>query len=188
MTDVNAIASIQTESGFEIVERGVTDIVVEKSPDGAVGVRATATSYETTHSGGHRLGVHYVESATGERWVECHEVDSAIELLQRLRGSLRLAVLRFGDSGYCELRQAQPKGERWANLFKADYAALDRGAGVSVARELRAVGATDVGSRELLLGDSSRRRSFLCATFEVRDQHVPILAFLLTRAMPLIRA
>lgn len=184
---MNALTAIQTESGFEIVQRGVTDIVVEQSPDGVADVRATATNYEATHPGGHRLAVRYVESVTGERWVECHEVDSPVPLLQRLRGSLRLAVLGFGDSGYCELRQAQPKGERWANLFKADHATLDRGAGVSVARELRGVGASDVGSRELLLGDSSRRRSFLCATFDLREQRVPVLAFLLTRALPLIR-
>jgi hypothetical protein len=121
-------------------------------------------------------------------WVECFEVTSPVALLQRLSGSLRLSILRAGTVAYCELRQAQRKGDRWANLFKATHGELDEGAGISVARELRAGGAIDVGTREQLIGDDGPRRSYLCATFDPEDRHTPVLAFLLTRAMPLIRS
>jgi hypothetical protein len=94
-------------------------------------------------------------------------------------------VLPHGAHAFCELRQARAKGESWANLYKASLAELDSSAGVSVAKMLRVAGAHDVGSREALLGDSDRRRAFLCTTFDDLVQEVPVMAFLLTRTIPL---
>jgi len=65
---------------------------------------------------------------------------------------------------------------------------LNAGAGVNVIGELKSVGASALGTRAAVLGDDGMRRSFMCVTFDPDGSAVPIMAFLLTRAAPLLEA
>jgi hypothetical protein len=87
---------------------------------------------------------------------------------------------------WCELTQARPKGGSWANLYKASLHELDEEAGASVANELRRARGK-VGTRWEQLGDSGRRREYLCSVFERENELAPVVGFLLTRVAPLGR-
>ena len=106
----------------------------------------------------------------------------------RLEGRLRLTVDRKHSFSICPLRLAKPVAESWANLFDVTLAELEEASGVPVARELKHAGAMDVGTREAVLDDTGRTRRRLIATFPHANDDVPVLAFVLTRLAPLMRA
>ena len=180
--------SLEKATGWRVTPNGQIRVNVDATPSEDTDVSALATAYAVRHPDGHSLDILYVAAENGERWVEARRIVSPSDRLKRLDGRLRLMVLPHGRTAFCELRLARPKGERWANLYKASLAELNAQTGVQIAELLREAGAQDVGSREALLGDTDRHRTFLCATFEPSSQEVPILAFLFTRTVPLAGA
>jgi len=49
------------------------------------------------------------------------------------------------------------------------------------------LGATAYGTREVVLNDTSRRRTYLAVTFPKAAVDVPVAAFVLTRVLPLMK-
>ena len=185
---VTVADTFRSGTGFTI-ERGSADrVTVSKTPAGASEVVATAHMFVARSVPHHELELAFVEAANRERWVECYAVTSSVRLLSRVERRLRLTVETASTGDWCELRQARPKGGTWANLFKANVVELDAGAGIAVAEELRRAGAARVGTGRDLLGDSGQRQTFLCVDFPRENLFAPIVAFLLTRAVPLLRA
>ena len=95
----------------------------------------------------------------------------------------------MGD--WAELRQARlepARGPEWSNLFKASLEELDEGAGLDVRGFLAACCGGVVGERADVLGESGPRRRFICATFPDDSKDGPLMAYLLTRVLPLTRA
>jgi hypothetical protein len=90
---------------------------------------------------------------------------------------------------YVFLRQARVKVDtynKWSNLFKADRSELDEGAGLDTADIFRRAGAIHFGTKKKLLGATDRSRFFLCAIFEKENELFPVVAFVVTRVLPLI--
>lgn len=65
---------------------------------------------------------------------------------------------------------------------------LDEGAGLNVRTALVQAGARQIGTKVQLLHEAGTRRNYLCAIFPVEERLVPVVAFLLTRVLPLQRA
>lgn len=172
--------------GFTLGEPERTTVFVDETPGGVPAVRASASVRDAIHPDGHELELAYLHAPNGERWVQCRKVDSPVRLLDSVEDRLRLTIQDDGPREWCELRQARATGERWSSLFRPTFAELDEAAGADVARELRARGALQVGTREAVLGDQGRRRSFPCVVFERGNEDVPLLAFVLTRVLPLL--
>jgi len=98
----------------------------------------------------------------------------------------------MSEERYCQIRQLQlnsrqPEGERWdATNKKVTVAQLSSGAGgVDVAELFREFGATAFGTRETVLGDTSKLRGDLCVRFNRQEIHVPAITFLVARLLPL---
>jgi len=99
---------------------------------------------------------------------------------------------KMSDDRYCQIRQLQlkprqPAGERWdATNKKVTVAQLSAGAGgVDVDQMFREFGATAFGTRETVLGDTSKLRGDLCVRFNKAAIHVPAVTFLVARLLPL---
>lgn len=127
----------------------------------------------------------------GERTVVLEEViggPTRIEAL--LLGTTVVVEASNGERSFVELRQSRFSGRARTKrpmLHRATAAHLAAGSGLRAAELLEAVGA-EVGTREMLLNDSSRRRFYLCACFDRVNPHVPVVAVILTRILPVLRA
>jgi hypothetical protein len=185
---MSVIERIPTESDFDLLRGNVLSLNIGETPGQTANVTAEATCYTATHESGHRLDLLSIRAENLERWIEARRIESPSPWVRNLDGRLRLTIGRASSGEHwCELRQAQPKGAGWSNLFGASLEELDRGASVSVARELRVAGARDIGTRATVLGEEGRRRSSLCVLFDWENEAVAVLAFLLTRVLPLSR-
>jgi hypothetical protein len=133
-----------------------------------------------------RLLVRDTSWDTGARDLAVHDRCDAPPAFDRLASGSRLTVGEApGGRALVELRQARLKGGNWSNLFKASLEELDAGARTDVVTALRDAGAVEVGTREDVLGDEGRRRSFVVATSPPTAQDVPVVAYVLTRIAPL---
>lgn len=111
--------------------------------------------------------------------------------LSRLgNGGLKLDV-RAGPEGTLtlDLRQAKPKADdpSWFTLQNASESELEEGAGIDAIATLRGMGAR-IGSRRELLADRSSHKNSLCAVFAEAEGHIPVVAYALTRVLPLLRS
>jgi hypothetical protein len=140
--------------------------------------------YEITGTGGLHLTVRETTWATGERDVVATRRHDSPQRFDTLIERLRLPVSRRGHDFYAELRQVRLKPNGRGNLFAASEEDLDRGACVSVARQLERHGAGRVGTREELLGDDGRTRNRLGVRFGQHADLVPVIAYVCTRVAP----
>jgi serine/threonine protein kinase len=125
-------------------------------------------------------------SDSGERWVQGGDVFHTPPPLKRLGKGLRMGMDRIGDVMRAQLTQARLTGtEGWSKRYKASSDELDRGAGVCVGDVLARFGALAYGTQENVYGDMGRNRTFMCVTFDPDNDHVPAVAYFLTRVMPL---
>jgi len=148
-----------------------------------------ATVYELTSHHGWSLKVFDVSWENGERdvrAVDCRGPNLPLRLA-RLAHGLRLDVKKESSGNLSvTLRQARLKRnsqEEWPRLYKATPDELLDGAKRSVTSELRKLGAK-VGSRRELLGDTSSHKNCLCAIFPESAKHIPVVAYTLTRVLP----
>lgn len=180
------MSEVLTESGFIIERAGELSFRVTQTPGRVSDVRATAYRYDVLHSDA-ELELHLLWAANGERWVEARNVSSLVPMLARLEGRLRLTIESHRDGvSFAALRQATPKSENWSNLADVTLTELSHAAGVPIMRELRRVGAVDVGPRSIVLEDTGRSRNRLVVSFPDENEVVPILAYALTRLAPLV--
>ena len=124
----------------------------------------------------------------GPVWVQGGDTFQTDLPLKRLGQGLRLGTTIDGDRMMIELRIARMDDQKWSNMFKATSEDLDAGAGVDVAEVLRRFGGDEVGTREDVIGDGSRRKGFMCVAGGAGAEHLPAIAHFLTRVLPLGRA
>lgn len=146
-----------------------------------------ATLYDVTGPHGLHLRIADTSWSNGERDVRVEERYDSPQTFDQLVGRVRLGVYRAAELLWVELRQARMKVPNRCTLHHATAAELDAGAGVVVRAALLECGATEVGMREDVFGDSSRKRRFMCATFQEKATTVPVVAFVLTRVAPVMR-
>jgi hypothetical protein len=179
---------IRTESGFAITRTREASAVVAQTPARISDVRATAFCYSLSQPDT-EMELRLIWAANGERWVEARDIETTWSTLHRIDGRLRLTIEspRPGLSA-CALRLARTKPDGWSNLVDATLSELTVEAGTPIGLELRRAGARDIGSRASVLNETGRSRNRLIATFDDDNEAVPILAFVLTRVAPLVRA
>lgn len=140
----------------------------------------------------HYIDLAYTRWETGERDVHVLDVESSNRALKnRLTHGLRLGI-KLLSKRVCvvELRQAQIKDgdpNAWSSAYKASLSQLSEGAGLDIVEALKIAGAELVGTKEEVLGESGRNRNFICATFPEKAIWPPVVAYVATRILPLLR-
>jgi hypothetical protein len=173
----------------ELQESGRVDANVEgKTPSNEASV-GEFQYYRLTGPKGLDVELAYVTWANGER---DDQVTRAKEpaILSHLEGRRRLALMRLQRGEYyAVLRQARVKSEapnEWSGLFKASKDELDAGAQLDVYSLLLESGAIGVGPKESVTGISDRQDDWPTAVFSREDMLSPVVAFSVTRILPLI--
>ena len=149
-----------------------------------------AHHYLVTGPAGEALQLTYYQ-ADDARWIQVTDTFQTGMPLKRLGQGLRLGTAIDAESMMIELRQARIKirndNPLWSNLFKAEPSELDQGANCDVERLMAEWGATGYGTREEQVGDQSNRKRRMCVVAPADVEHLPAVAFLVTRILPLAR-
>ena len=123
------------------------------------------------------------------RIIECS--DGAPEYIRMLKNRRRMSVSLDTDRGkdWVELSHAQPDspGSEWPTLRQADQIQLDQDAGFSLGSRIEQLGGS-LGLRKDILGESKTRNNYYCAVLPHDDHRIPILCYIVTRVLALIRA
>lgn len=177
--------------GVHLKALGIKKIMGNPANSKNTQVRGQAQVYQATISNNIILELGDTTWETNDREVQCLNCSiNTPERLRRLRHGLRLGVQYLDkDTNWVELRQARidsDQGENWSKLYQATMEDLTEGAGIPVRQVLERFGA-EVDPREQLIGDDSRRRRYLCATFPKELNHLPAICYVLTRILPLTR-
>lgn len=125
------------------------------------------------------------------RILECS--DGTPEYVRRLKHGLRMSV--YCDTGtgkdWVQLSQAQPDPsshrEEWSTLKQASEDELDLGSGFYLGSRIEELGGS-FGLHEDILGESERQDNYYYAIFPHNDHRIPILCYVATRVLALIRA
>lgn len=105
----------------------------------------------------------------------------------RLTHGCRMTVFREKEFNWSELRYAKLDDNLWSNLSMADINFLSKLLEISLGNTLKDYGATLVGTREEILGDTNNRRNQLCVTFPKENYELPFIAYTLTRPVALLK-
>jgi hypothetical protein len=134
-----------------------------------------------------RVEVGLISWLTGDQDVQMLGRIAGDEPLDGLTRRLRISIKDHGDLKWLELEQARIDSVGWIHSYKATLNQLDEGAGVSTVDVISRLGG-EVGSREDLLGDAGRRRSWMCAAFPKDATLVPVAAFTISRIAPVLES
>lgn len=132
----------------------------------------------------------YAKFINSERDIRALHVYKGSATFDRLKHGLRLTLLPVPDDHrklYAELRQAFPKDNfnKHQTLHSTTSEMdLDQGAGLPVFEELKKIGA-EVGTKLELLGDTGKRSPYLCIRFSKDNLWAPIVAYTVTRILPM---
>ena len=147
-------------------------------------VDGTAVLYRVVGPGDVELELGDIAWDNGERSLMIIDRLNAPARFDGLVRRLRMTVQQ-SDQGLCvELSMARLAKSGRPSLMKADLTAFSEEINVDVSRSLLSAGALLVGTKEDLLGVRHQRRQYWCAVFEVGQEHVPAVAFLLMRIIP----
>lgn len=109
-------------------------------------------------------------------------------IYDRLTKGARLGVSDVdGDVSTCELGILSFHADRQPTVIKASDKDLDQVTQGSARHSLINLGALEVGTREEIYGDTSRRRTYQAVMFPRGDSTVPLAAYVLTRVLPMYR-
>lgn len=181
------VPPIPTQSSLLIARGGELTVRVSSTPKGARDVLATIFMYSLVCEDVIQADLWLAWARNEERWVDVQSIRTSYPLLHRLDGRFRMSISDNGDgTSVCSLLLARPKLDGKVTLVPASLRDLTARTAVSVPAELRRAGALDVGSRLAVLGDSGRTRDTLVAKFAEENEHVPLLAYSLTRILPLL--
>lgn len=120
--------------------------------------------------------------------VVCRSRTDSAPAFDRLLHGVRLGVHDVGGgTDACEMRLLHwDAAAGWGNVRKATRDQLDEVLDGDVADLLIGAGALDLGTREEVLFDDGRRRSYVVVTFPAGDPVVPLAAYTLTRVLPIV--
>ena len=149
---------------------------------------ATGPGYSLLTNYGWTMRLAYLHWENGEREMRALDCNSTEHRMHEVCNRLRISVSeveRHPALSWMELMQAYVEtGSHRPKKRKATEIQLPEGAGgLAPKPELEKLGAR-FGSREKVLGDTDRRRGYLCAAFPTEDQVVPAVAFTIARVLP----
>lgn len=129
-----------------------------------------------------------VQWQNGERDIRCvGGVDLPVPL-RRLTHGLRIGVHTDGPISLMTLRLAYLESERpdWPRIRRTNLEELCAVTGFDVAATLLECGACMIGSREEVVFDVGRQRREFCVSFPSDNSLVPVVAYVLTRVVPIL--
>ena len=127
-----------------------------------------------------------VHWSNGDWEVRVLEAELAPESLRRLEHGLRMGFQRRpGRRAIAEIRVARCKDANWSNMFKTTRAEMKSIIGRDIESFLSRFGVVQVETRETALRDTSNRRGELCVVFDDDDSLVPVVAYFVTRILPI---
>lgn len=173
---------------FRISDTGekITD-EKDYSPELKKNVMADAYIYQVKGPKDCSLELAYQELNTGERYVRARKVEGPKALRRLGSGRKKLMVQKHRQLDYVALRQVyfnKEDKDRWLRWRTPDLEELNRGAGLNVENNLLESGALNVNTKEKLLQSTARDRRMLCTIFRRGDRLPPVIAYVLTRILP----
>lgn len=127
-----------------------------------------------------------VHWSNGDWEVRVLEADRAPDSLRRLEHGLRMGFQRRpGKRALAEIRVARCKDANWSNMFKTTRSEMKSIIGKDIGSFLSQFGAVEVETRETALRDTSNRRGDLCVVFDDDESLVPVVAYFVTRILPI---
>jgi hypothetical protein len=181
----------QASSAFELgplrIVRRPDSYTWEGTPaaggDPQVGTAAVAG---VTGGGGVAVDVGVITWA-GSREVAAIDCHGSPPRIQRLARGARIGIHRASDTEESmELRISRLTSADWSSEFQTTLHELEIVTRLDVAARLRELGATALGTRADLLGESGRRRNEVAVLFARGDSVVPIAAYCSVRILPLL--
>jgi hypothetical protein len=127
--------------------------------------------------------------STGERDIQAIDRKDSPPTVDSLIRRLRIGIHNTPELEnlvFAELRVALPDDQGRAVVRKLSQNKIEALLNLKLTEVLPAKRNVVVGTREELLGDSSRRRTELCALFPRDDQRTPIDIWILTRLLPFL--
>jgi len=151
---------------------------------------ASGYSYTLLTNFGWKMRLAYLRWETGEREMralDCNSTEHRMhDMCNRLRMSISPVEVNLNHA-WMELSQARLIADsdpiRTTKKKATPIELLEGAGGISAERELEKLGAR-FGTREQLLGDTGRRRGYICTVFPDGDVTVPPTAFALVRVLP----
>jgi hypothetical protein len=146
--------------------------------------------FEVAGAGGRiMLDVCLRRADNGESWVQVDHAYESPDPMPRLEHGLTISFRPAGAGLMtADLALAVLGGRFGATRRLASPVELSEAAGVDVVEELRAAGATAVGTRESLFADDGPRRRYAAVVFPSDEENAPVLGYVLTRVVALARA
>jgi hypothetical protein len=177
---------------FEVLVNEATKRISARA-FGNVESEGDATTYEVSGRG-IRLTVADVAWDTGQRDVRALDVSTGATKVGRLLKGGRFGIYEANfesyplDVAYFELgvMKTWTKKGKLPSVVRASYSKLVEGSGgLDVWLKLSDAGASSIGPKAELFGDDSTRRNWLAVTFPSGSRVVPIVAYVLSRVIPL---
>lgn len=122
--------------------------------------------------------------------VVCLSRGDSSPAFDRLLHGVRLGLQpRDNGTDTCELGLLRwDAAGRWGNVSSASEAEMDELLGGPIRACFAENGGVDFGTREQVISDASKRRRFLMAAYPASDPVVPLVAYTLSRVLPIVRA
>lgn len=136
---------------------------------------------------GSLLEVGYTTWANGERDVRVFSRLAGPETYDRLVKGVRMGVLNKTPGVLLsEMRILSFHKEKQPTMVQAQESDFDSVLKGSVRHLLENHGITGFGSRAELIADTSNRKNYLAATYQVENTEAPFVIYVITRILPLL--
>lgn len=166
----------------------VSRTVLPMTISGERDVRGNVSHFRA-HRGDVSARLEVVEADNGETWIVCTDVSGSIDMYNAIVSRLRIGARPFGHGHMTmDLALAAHSDGRWV-ARPADEPTIRERTGLDIEEILLELGEAEVGARAVLLGDTSPRRSYLCAVFDQRlAVDALVRAFVALRIIPVLEA
>jgi superfamily I DNA/RNA helicase len=146
---------------------------------------ATVCEYRLEGPNGIDLSLWDAKLNNMERHIFCGSRHSSPERWDNLVRRLRIGVRRLPN---CEwmmaLKQNRVMRNGWCNRYGTSQQQLDQGSGLDSFAILRNAGASKVGTRQEVYGETRVNRNQLCVTFPDQAQFAGVVSYVLTTVLP----
>lgn len=123
----------------------------------------------------------YCAAENGDIWIQGENVSSPSAHLQRI-SRRRMGIDEAEGSYYCRLWQEQKSGNGWSKTKKT----LPLSQIMRFSSQNAKTVFDEIGTLEKLFKNTSRERNQFAVKFDKNDHQTPLIAYLLTRVLPLM--
>jgi hypothetical protein len=137
---------------------------------------------------GLRLELGDLRSSSDLREIRLVNAFESSQDLKDIENRLRMPVHRNPRGRHVFLPATERRRGQRPGRAQVDWQSLDEASRVNVRTLLRKHGAIEMGTKAAVLRTDERPRNLLCCLFRESDALLPLVAFLATRVLPLVRS